>query len=81
MSSASSPRKILLQAYREDLNLKEAALKLYLTAEQLDKWVPPEHMTYSLTKCHHPSRSVTRHARRDKDVDGRDKPGHDARID
>jgi len=28
MSSASSPRKILLQAYREDLNLKEAALKL-----------------------------------------------------
>jgi hypothetical protein len=26
----------LLQAYREDLNLKEAALKLYLTAEQLD---------------------------------------------
>jgi hypothetical protein len=43
--------------------------------------VPPEHMTYSLTKCHQPSRSVTRHARRDKDVDGRDRPGHDVRID
>jgi hypothetical protein len=71
----------LLQAYREDLNLKEAALKLYLTAEQFDKWVRPEDMTDPLTKCHQPSRSVTRHARRDKDVDGRDRPGHDVRID
>jgi Fumarase C C-terminus len=54
----------LLQAYREDLSLKEAALKLgYLTAEQFDKWVRPEDMTDPLTKCHQPSRSVTRHAR------------------
>jgi fumarate hydratase, class II len=41
----------LLQAYREDLSLKEAALKLgYLTAEQFDKWVRPEDTTHSLTK-------------------------------
>jgi fumarate hydratase, class II len=43
--------QISLLAYREDLSLKDAALKLgYLTAEQFDKWVRPEDMTYPLTK-------------------------------
>jgi fumarate hydratase, class II len=43
--------QISLLAYREDLSLKEAALKLgYLTAEQFDKWVRPEDMTHPLTK-------------------------------
>jgi fumarate hydratase class II len=50
-SSASSPGKILLLAHREDLSLKDAALKLgYLTAEQFDKGCGPEDMTHSLTK-------------------------------
>jgi fumarate hydratase class II len=43
--------QISLLAYREDLSLKDAALKLgYLTAEQFDKWVRPEDMTHPLTK-------------------------------
>jgi fumarate hydratase class II len=42
--------QISLLAYREDLSLKEAALKLgYLTAEQFDQWVRPEDMTHPLT--------------------------------
>jgi fumarate hydratase, class II len=41
--------QISLLAYREDLSLKEAALKLgYLTAEQFDQWVRPEDMTHPL---------------------------------
>jgi fumarate hydratase, class II len=41
--------QISLLAYREDLSLKDAALKLgYLTAEQFDKWVRPEDMTHPL---------------------------------
>jgi fumarate hydratase class II len=43
--------QISLLAYREDLSLKDAALKLgYLTAEQFDRWVRPEDMTHPLTK-------------------------------
>jgi fumarate hydratase class II len=38
--------QISLKAYREDLTLREAAMKLgYLTAEQFDEWVRPEAMT------------------------------------
>jgi fumarate hydratase class II len=38
--------KISLTAYREDISLREAALKLgLLTAEQFDAWVRPEEMT------------------------------------
>jgi fumarate hydratase, class II len=41
--------QISLLAYREDLSLKEAALKLgFLTAEQFDQWVRPEDMTHPL---------------------------------
>jgi fumarate hydratase, class II len=41
---------ISLQAYREDLTLREAALDLgFVTAEQFDKWVRPEEMTHPLT--------------------------------
>ncbi len=41
--------QISLKAYREDLTLREAALKLgFLTAEQFDKWVRPEDMTHPL---------------------------------
>jgi fumarate hydratase class II len=41
--------QISLKAYREDLTLREAALKLgYLTAEQFDQWVRPEDMTHPL---------------------------------
>ena len=41
--------QISLLADREDLSLKEAALKLgYLTAEQFDQWVRPEDMTHPL---------------------------------
>jgi fumarate hydratase class II len=41
--------QISLLAYREDMSLKEAALKLgYLTAEQFDQWVRPEDMTHPL---------------------------------
>jgi fumarate hydratase, class II len=36
-------------AYREDISLREAALKLgFLTAEQFDQWVRPEDMTHPL---------------------------------
>lgn len=41
--------QISLKAYREDLSLKDAALKLgYLTTEQFDSWVRPEDMTHPL---------------------------------
>ncbi len=41
--------QIALEAYREDLTLREAALRLgYLTAEQFDAWVRPENMTQPL---------------------------------
>jgi fumarate hydratase class II len=41
--------QISLKAYREDLTLREAALRLgFLTAEQFDKWVRPEDMTHPL---------------------------------
>ena len=41
--------QISLLAYREDLSLREAALKLgYLTAEQFDAWVKPEDMTHPM---------------------------------
>ncbi len=43
--------KISLTAYREDVTLREAALKLgFLTAEQFDSWVRPEDMTHPLAK-------------------------------
>lgn len=41
--------QISLKAYREDITLREAALKLgFLTAEQFDEWVRPEDMTHPL---------------------------------
>jgi fumarate hydratase class II len=41
--------KISLTAYREDISLREAALKLgFLTAEQFDLWVRPKDMTHPL---------------------------------
>src|SRR6202163_3036591 len=41
--------KISLTAYREDISLRQAALKLgFLTAEQFDSWVRPEDMTHPL---------------------------------
>jgi fumarate hydratase class II len=41
--------QISLKAYREDLPLREAALKLgHVTAEQFDEWVRPEEMTHPL---------------------------------
>ena len=41
--------QISLLAYREDMSLKEAALKLgFLTAAQFDQWVRPEDMTHPL---------------------------------
>jgi aspartate ammonia-lyase len=41
--------KISLTAYREDISLREAALKLgFLTGEQFDSWVRPEEMTHPL---------------------------------
>jgi fumarate hydratase class II len=41
--------QISLKAYREDLTLREAALKLgFLTAKQFDEWVRPEDMTHPL---------------------------------
>jgi len=40
---------ISLKAYREDLTLRDAALKLgFVTAEQFDEWVRPEDMTHPL---------------------------------
>jgi fumarate hydratase class II len=42
---------ISLTAYREDISLREAALKLgYLTAEQFDAWVRPQDMTHPIEK-------------------------------
>jgi len=39
--------KISMAAYREDISLREAALRLgYVTAEQFDAWVKPENMTH-----------------------------------
>jgi hypothetical protein len=44
-----SAAQISLPAYREDLSLKDAALKFgYRTGEQFDKWVRPEDMIYPL---------------------------------
>ena len=41
--------QISLKAYREDLTLRDAALKLgFVTAAQFDKWVRPEDMTHPL---------------------------------
>ena len=41
--------QIALKAYREELTLREAALKLgFLTAQQFDEWVRPEEMTHPL---------------------------------
>ena len=41
--------KISMTAYREDLSLREAALKLgFVTAEQFDSWVRPQDMTHPL---------------------------------
>jgi fumarate hydratase class II len=41
--------QISLKAYREELSLRDAALKLgYLTAAQFDEWVRPEDMTHPL---------------------------------
>ena len=41
--------QISLKAYREDLTLRDAALKLgFLSTEQFDKWVRPEDMTHPL---------------------------------
>jgi fumarate hydratase, class II len=43
--------QISLKAYREDMSLKDAALKLgYLTAEQFDAWVKPEDMTHPVER-------------------------------
>jgi fumarate hydratase class II len=42
--------QIALKAYREDLSLRDAALRLgFVTAEQFDAWVRPEDMTHPLT--------------------------------
>src|SRR5882672_186442 len=42
--------QISLKAYREDLTLRDAALKLgFVTAEQFDEWVRPEDMTHPLS--------------------------------
>jgi fumarate hydratase class II len=42
--------EISLTAYREDISLREAALKLgFVTAEQFDLWVRPEEMTHPLS--------------------------------
>jgi fumarate hydratase class II len=41
--------KISLTAYREDISLREAALKLgFLTGEQFDAWVQPKEMTHPM---------------------------------
>ncbi len=41
--------QISLKAHREDLTLREAALRLgFLSAEQFDEWVRPEEMTHPL---------------------------------
>ena len=41
--------QISLKAHREDLTLRDAALKLgFVTAGQFDEWVRPEDMTHPL---------------------------------
>ncbi|HEY6340739.1 MAG TPA: class II fumarate hydratase [Bryobacteraceae bacterium] len=41
--------QISLKAYREDLTLREAALRLgYVTEEEFDEWVRPQEMTHPL---------------------------------
>ena len=41
--------RISLKAYRENLTLREAALKLgFVTAGQFDEWVRPQDMTHPL---------------------------------
>jgi fumarate hydratase, class II len=41
--------QISLKAYREDLTLRAAAMKLgFLTPEQFDEWLRPEDMTHPL---------------------------------
>jgi fumarate hydratase class II len=41
--------QISLKAYREDLTLRDSALKLgFVTGEQFDDWVRPEEMTHPL---------------------------------
>jgi len=41
--------QISLKAYREDITLRESALKLgFLTGEKFDEWVRPEEMTHPL---------------------------------
>jgi fumarate hydratase class II len=41
--------QISLKAYREDLSLREAALRLgFLTGAQFDEWVRPQDMTHPL---------------------------------
>ncbi len=43
--------RISLMAYREDISLREAALKLgYVTEAQFEEWVRPEDMTHPLAK-------------------------------
>jgi fumarate hydratase, class II len=43
--------KISLTVYREDISLREAALKLgFLTAEQFDSWVRPQDRTRPLAE-------------------------------
>jgi fumarate hydratase class II len=43
--------KISLTAYRENISLREAALKLgFVTAEQFDLWVRPQDMTHPLAQ-------------------------------
>ena len=53
--------QISLKAYREDLTLRDAALKLgYVTAEQFDQWVRPEEMTHPLTATRKSERPAPR---------------------
>jgi fumarate hydratase class II len=41
--------RVSLTAFREDISLREAALKLgFLTAEQFDSWVRPQGITHPL---------------------------------
>jgi fumarate hydratase class II len=43
--------KISLTAYREDISLRDAALKLgFVTAAEFDEWVRPEDMTHPLAR-------------------------------
>jgi fumarate hydratase class II len=43
--------QISLKAYREELTLREAAVRLgFVTAEQFDEWVRPQDMTHPLVK-------------------------------